>query len=294
MSEIGSDPDDLNIGSGAPGNQPDDSFTNLYPASPQPGLIGGQFASQQASAPMGMAGVDAAALGVNPDISGDGTGLPPSLTVAPNLPQLASSPLVNASPSVDYGFISRNEGQQQLKAYPSGALANPAPATGKDKGANIGVTIATGVDLGSHSVADLKRWGVSDAGIANLTPAMGLKGDAARTFLNNNDATISAVDAQAMDQGALNDTISAVQKAYDAANPAAPFSNLTLGQQTAIIDLAYQYGTNLSKNTPNFWGDVTSGNWNAAMNELNHFGDAYSTRRKSEAAFMQGTGGTGN
>ena len=37
MSGIGSDPDEY-----APGNQPDGVFYNLFPESPQPGLLGGQ------------------------------------------------------------------------------------------------------------------------------------------------------------------------------------------------------------------------------------------------------------
>jgi len=83
MSSIGSEPDDQ-----APGNQPDGSFYNLFPDSSQPGLLGGQYATMMASAPpTGMAGVDAAAMGENPDVSYDGTGLPPSVTLAPNLPQ---------------------------------------------------------------------------------------------------------------------------------------------------------------------------------------------------------------
>jgi hypothetical protein len=85
MSSIGSDPDEY-----TPGNQPDGSYYNLYPTSPEPGLFGGQYADMQAnSPPTGMTGVGAAALGLNPDISGDDTGLPPSVTVAPNLPQQA-------------------------------------------------------------------------------------------------------------------------------------------------------------------------------------------------------------
>ena len=91
MSEVGSDPNDQ-----TPGNQPDGSYYNLFPDSSQPGLLGGQYATMMANtSPTGMAGVNAAALGVNPDISGDGTGLPPSVTVASNLPQLTDLGWIN-------------------------------------------------------------------------------------------------------------------------------------------------------------------------------------------------------
>ncbi|WP_117035089.1 pesticin C-terminus-like muramidase [Klebsiella pneumoniae] len=51
--------------------------------------------------------------------------------------------------------------------------------------------------------------------------------------------------------------------------------------------VAYQYGTNLASATPNFWSQVTNGQWQEAINNLNNFGDAYPTRRRSEAALIQ-------
>ena len=109
MSSIGSDPDEY-----APGNQLDGSYYNLFPDSSQPGLLGGQYADMQASAsPIGTTGLDAAALGISPDFSSGGTGLPPSVTVAPNLPQHTnpvSSPAPDAAPSVDASFIAGQEG----------------------------------------------------------------------------------------------------------------------------------------------------------------------------------------
>ena len=82
MSGIGNDPDDR-----TPGNQPDGSFYKPFSNSPQPGLLGGEFASQQAnaSADGGMNW----ATGPATDVSGDGIGLPPSVTIVPNLPQRA-------------------------------------------------------------------------------------------------------------------------------------------------------------------------------------------------------------
>jgi hypothetical protein len=38
--------------------------------------------------------------------------------------------------------------------------------------------------------------------------------------------------------------------------------------------------------TPNFWNGVISNDWNKVTNELNDFGDKYSTRRKKEAKLL--------
>ncbi|WP_259271153.1 pesticin C-terminus-like muramidase, partial [Klebsiella pneumoniae] len=65
------------------------------------------------------------------------------------------------------------------------------------------------------------------------------------------------------------------------------FSSLPLNTRTAIVSVAYQYGTNLASATPNFWSQVTNGQWQEAINNLNNFGDAYPTRRRSEAALIQ-------
>jgi GH24 family phage-related lysozyme (muramidase) len=67
------------------------------------------------------------------------------------------------------------------------------------------------------------------------------------------------------------------------------FYELPAGVQTAITDLAYQYGdgTNLATRTPTYWNDVITGDWSAAVNELNNFGDHFPTRRGLEAKLIQ-------
>jgi hypothetical protein len=49
--------------------------------------------------------------------------------------------------------------------------------------------------------------------------------------------------------------------------------------------VAFQYG-DLAKKTPNFWKQVTSGDWGAAKRNLLDFQDKYPTRRKKEAALL--------
>src|ERR1700744_927975 len=64
---------------------------------------------------------------------------------------------------INWSMIAGNEGDS----------SSPYTLQGKvpDKDfQNSGVTIANGVDLGKHTAADLRRWGVSDEAIAKLTP----------------------------------------------------------------------------------------------------------------------------
>ncbi|MBO1360258.1 hypothetical protein J2D73_10715 [Acetobacter sacchari] len=64
------------------------------------------------------------------------------------------------------------------------------------------------------------------------------------------------------------------------------FNELPLEMKTVIDDLHYHYG-DLSTATPRFWGDVTSGNWSQAINELRNFDDDFPTRRNAEADAIQ-------
>jgi hypothetical protein len=102
MSSVGNDPDEY-----TPGNQADGSYYNLFPESPRPGLIGGQYADMQAGSPAhsGMGN------GPGVDMGGDGTGLPPSVTIAPDLPQQAG-PNPDTSPGRPLMLDAQLESQQ--------------------------------------------------------------------------------------------------------------------------------------------------------------------------------------
>ena len=60
-----------------------------------------------------------------------------------------------------------------------------------------------------------------------------------------------------------------------------------INTQTAIADPTYQYGPDLSARTLEYWNQVTHGEWMAAVQNLNDFGDAYPTRRSLEANLIQ-------
>jgi hypothetical protein len=52
------------------------------------------------------------------------------------------------------------------------------------------------------------------------------------------------------------------------------------------MSVAHQYGTNLPDRTPNFWNQVTNGQWQAAHDNLMDFGDSFGPRRRLEAGLL--------
>ena len=58
-----------------------------------------------------------------------------------------------------------------------------------------------------------------------------------------------------------------------------------MNKATTVASVAFQYG-NLETETPNFWRQVTSGDWNAAEKNLRDFQDDYGTRRNLEADYL--------
>ena len=65
------------------------------------------------------------------------------------------------------------------------------------------------------------------------------------------------------------------------------FDILTKAQQTVLASVAFQYGSNLKSKTKNFWKQVTSGDWDSAIKNLENFGDKYSSRRNREADLLK-------
>lgn len=179
-------------------------------------------------------------------------------------------------PGVDWDFIQAREGLE-LNGYV------PKDKTGAPD-ANSGVTIAVGFDLGGRTVASLEAQGLTPDIVALLTPYLGLKGQAAQACLAGQPLTITAAQAQLIDCQAFNSYYGAVAANYDHAAGGIAFESLHRGAQTAIVSVAYQYGTNLAKAAPNFWKQVTGCLWQAAYENLMNFGDAFPSRRRLEAA----------
>jgi hypothetical protein len=149
------------------------------------------------------------------------------------------------------------------------------------------VTIAAGFDLGGRNAADLQALGLPEDLITALTPYLGLRGQAAQDYLVLNPLNITREQAQQVDALVFNSFYNAVARNYNAAAaPGLRFQGLPGEAQTAIVDLAHQYGTNLAAATPNFWRQITTGQWQEAYNNLMNFGDDYSPRRQAEAGLL--------
>jgi len=176
---------------------------------------------------------------------------------------------------IDFGQISKFEGGQVLEPENIPNL----------RGSDSGVTVATGFDLGQRDESDLDALGLDDELKAKLAPYLGLTGQAAQDYLSDHPLELTEDEANAIDAASKRESTDKIIHSYNNASDL-DFLQLPSEAQTVIASVAYQYG-DLSKKTPSFWKDVTTGDWNAAVRELRNFGDAYPTRRNKEADILQ-------
>ena len=152
-----------------------------------------------------------------------------------------------------------------------------------------GATIGEGIDLGQMSLSELEGFGNLSVSFINLLKpyldgTSHAQGQAALTSLTAHPWVIPQRDMSQLEmlQSDVEGlTIDQVVQAYNAV-AYTNFWSLPSGAQTAIIDLAFQYGTDLASKTPLFWKQVTTGQWQAATQNLQNFGDKYPSRRHKE------------
>ena len=174
---------------------------------------------------------------------------------------------------VDFGFIKEVEGYKTTGYVPK----NDGIVLGKS-----GVTIASGFDLGQRGVQDLA--GLPEDLAIKLLPYLSLKGKDADTIASNLE--VSKEEADIINEFAKQEAMSRLSRQW-MGTTGTNFENLPSNKQTAVASVAFQYG-DLAKKTPNFWKQVTSGDWGAAKRNLLDFQDKYPTRRKKEAALLDG------
>ena len=163
---------------------------------------------------------------------------------------------------MDTNHIYTNEGGVRTTGYTLSPTQFP----------NSGVTIGAGVDLGQQSASGLQGLGVAQSIIDTLNPFFGLKGqDAVNAVTAHGAPVLSTTDATTLSDALMNQTRTTVQTNFDAASANAKFDQLPAEAQTAIVDVAYPSGPNLASSAPNFWSDITTGNWNAAVTELQNW-----------------------
>ncbi len=181
------------------------------------------------------------------------------------------------SANVDFSFIKEREGYEKSMGVPTD---DNGSVLGKS-----GPTIASGFDLGQRSEADLV--GLPVELVNKLKPYLGLTGDAAKLFVDNNKLTLTTKELDTINEFAKKQEIGKLKQAWNNSTSTVSFDDLTKEQATVVASVAFQYG-NLATETPKFWGYVTSGDWVAAAKELRNFGDKYPSRRKLEANYLEG------
>jgi hypothetical protein len=190
-------------------------------------------------------------------------------------------------PGVDWKFIAGREKTLAQGYVPQDANKHPDP--------NSGATIATGFDLGQHNAADLRALGMPDDFITRVSPLLApqdgngqpLLGQAAQDYLTAHPLTMTPAEVQQLDTAVASQEYNKVAGAYnDAQTTGRRFQDLPQDAQTAVMSVAHQYGTNLPDRTPNFWNQVTNGQWQAAHDNLMDFGDSFGPRRRLEAGLL--------
>ncbi|MFP7672701.1 pesticin C-terminus-like muramidase [Marivita sp. S0852] len=191
---------------------------------------------------------------------------------------------------IDWNFIARQEGEAVTTGYV------PMNAQGAVFGQS-GVTIATGFDIGQHSISDLNRlFGQHPDIIALLTPYVGLKRMRAVEALRAQPLTITDAQASIIDRAVKTAKARAIATTYDAAvastfrptrqqRTAPTFRSLPREAQTVIMSVAFQYGS-LPTRTPTFWRYAVQQDWRSMERELRNFGDEYTSRRIREADYL--------
>ena len=182
--------------------------------------------------------------------------------------------------SIDWEFISAREGGQRLTGYVL-RISN----------SRCGVTVATGVDLGQRSGADIDRLSIPDELKSTLKRYAEKKGKEAEAYLRSYPLIVTVPEAAAIDAAVRLSIIRSLKSFYSNAvvgkEGLFTFEKLPPEAQTAIASVALQYGPNLEKAAPRFWRFVTSQDWEKAVEELDSFGDRYGSRRAMEARLLE-------
>ena len=175
---------------------------------------------------------------------------------------------------IDFNFISNLEGGRKTEGY----VQDP-------EGSRSGVTIATGVDLGQMGEIDLSRLNLSPDLKDRLRPYLGRIKFEAVSLLENIPLQVTPAEAELIDKEVKSRFVRGLERKFNqTANTV--FEGLPDGVQTVIASVTFQYG-DLRSATPNFWRQITIGDWQGAYQNLRNFGDSYSTRRNKEADLLK-------
>ncbi len=178
---------------------------------------------------------------------------------------------------IDWRFIGSLEGQSVLHGY--------VPPY-----SDSGVTVATGVDLGQRSVADISKLAIPQDLQAILVPYALLRDRVAMAFLAAHPLVLTQPQSDLLDVAIREPVVGVFQRLYDVAvgqnASLVPFGQLCDPRQTVLASVAYQHGPHCRVKWPKFWTVAVEQNWTGLIAVLRNFGDLFAPRRNTEADYL--------
>lgn len=180
---------------------------------------------------------------------------------------------------IDFEFLTKVEGFK-LKGY--------VPDL-KNKH-HSGVTIGSGLDLGTKDIAFLKKLKIGDKLVEKLSPYCGLQLRKAEETLKKKPLILTKEEGTLLNEKVKEVYTKKIVEQYDKDSKIGFFC-LPKEAQTVIMSVYYQHGiASPTTETPNFWKHVTTQDWESAIHELRHFTKNfdYQDRREKEAKYLEG------
>ena len=169
--------------------------------------------------------------------------------------------------------------QQHIAAWEGFSLKGHVPPP--DGGATeSGLTLAGGYDVGQRQPSDLPAF-IRD----KLRAYCGITGFAAVAYVKANPVELTPEEGEKLSAFSHAEATRLLLEDWRKTG-AVPFAALADELQTVIASVAYQYG-DLPTGCPNYWRQVTSGDWVGALANLRKFGDNFPTRRNKEADLLE-------
>lgn len=168
---------------------------------------------------------------------------------------------------IDWPWIATLEGGQRLAGYVPAADASQS-----------GVTIATGFDLGQRTEADLLH--LPDALGIKLSPYLQVRGRVAAEYLRAHPLTVTKAEADMLDAISQRDVTHLLRIRL------AGFDHMPAGVQTISASVSLQYG-DIRQRCPRLFALLSARDWHGVIEELDDFGDAYTTRRHKERDYLK-------
>lgn len=181
---------------------------------------------------------------------------------------------------IDWDFIKSLE-SLRLKGY--------IPKDAKGIIGRSGVTVATGIDLGQQSAVQIELLPLSRQLKDKLKPYTNKIKKEAEDFLLKNPLTLTAQEAQALDQAMKEREVKTFARRYHALTKL-DFLDLPAQVQTVLTSLVWNFGTDLPGKYPSLWKHIRSQDWKGLANALENFPSLQiqlAIRRKREAAKLK-------